>query len=133
MRKILCGILWLLLLPVLAVCADVTLQWDASPTPGVAGYEVYTMNFQQPYNFSNPACDVTGLSCVITVPDDRHTEFVARAYVWGPFDLQGNRTKIFSDNSNTDEYVPPGPTKPEPPLIVQIIAAIVRVVADFFA
>jgi hypothetical protein len=108
-----------------AMAASVTLAWDASPTPGVSGYAIFDRNYQKPYNYTTPSWTGPSLTGNVTVPDDRVSAFVARAFVYGPYDLAGVRTITWSDNSNEVTWTPTV-VKPDPPrnLIVRILVAI---------
>jgi hypothetical protein len=122
-----CAILLLLAMP--SIAANVSLEWDASVTPEVQGYAVFIRDYTHGYNYDSPGCSVSVLTCTIVVPDDRQTAFVARAWMWGPYDLSGNRTKLWSDNSNEVVYIPSVPP-PSPPggLLWKILVAVL----DFF-
>jgi hypothetical protein len=117
----------LLLFIVPCYAADVELAWDASISPDVAGYAVFSCDYQ--HGYGSAICEVPGLTCEVTVPDDRQTAFVARAYKWGPYDLDGNRVQIWSGDSNEVVFVP-SVTPPQPPqnIIIRILVAIL----DFF-
>lgn len=114
---------------VFAEASTVNLAWDSSTSTGVEGYAVFDKNFQKPYNYIAPFCESTKdiLTCGATAPDDRQSAFVARAWAWGPYDLTGNRVKVWSDNSNEVVFTP-ATVKPEPPrnFIVKILVAIGR-------
>lgn len=131
------GILWLcfLLLPVYAQAIDFGLEWDHPG--GVDGYSIHYKDFQKPYG--NPETDVPlwvgpELTCNVTVPDDRLTAVVARAWVWGLYDLQGNRMKVYSDPTNEVVLTPPLPEKPPAPgnLFIRVIVAIAKAISYFF-
>ena len=112
----------LLAIPLYGV--ELTLEWDASPSTGVEGYEVYSRDYTGGYNYDNPICGTPSLSCTVSVPSDRQIAFVARAFGYGPYDLDGNRLTLWSGNSNEVIYTPTA-TPPEPPrsLIARILAA----------
>jgi hypothetical protein len=107
--------------------ATVNLAWDASASTGVQGYALYNKDFQHPYNYTVPIWEGATLTATVTVVNDRQTAFVARAWVWGVYDLQGNRTKMWSDNSNEEVFIPDQP-KPQPPsnFIIKILVALAK-------
>ena len=123
--KTLITTLCLLFLAIPCMAADVNLGWDAS-TSMVDGYALFDRNFQKPYNYDAPSWTGSTLTATVTVTGDRQSAFVARAFVYGPYDLQGNRTQIWSDNSNEVIYPGVTPPKPTPPrnFIVKILVAI---------
>ena len=130
MRKLLFAIaLCLLAAPLFA--ADVNLTWNH---PGATGYGIFSRDYQNPVYGDVPVWDGSTLSATVSVPDDRYTAFVARAYEWGPYDLEGNRNKVWSGDSNEVVYQP-SVTPPEPPgnFIIQAIAAVLRAIVNFFA
>jgi len=126
LRLILVGIALAVLLPIIGQAATINLQWDASVSQ-VDGYAVYDKNYQKPYNYAAPIWTGSGLTCSVTVPDDRMSAFVARAYKYGPYDLQGNRTTEWSGNSNEVQWAPTV-TPPEPPrnFAIRILTALLR-------
>ena len=94
-----------LLMPFLLMAADVPLVWDPSPSQ-VDGYALFDRNYEKPYNYTSPTWTGDALSATISVTGDRQSEIVARAYAWGAYDLQGNRIKIWSEDSNKVLYTP---------------------------
>ena len=112
-----------------AQAAEVTLAWNASITPEVQGYAIFSRDYTKPYNYDQPAWEGAQLTCTLTVRDDRQTAFVARAFVWGPYDLQGNRIKIWSDDSNEVVFTP-AIQKPAPPR--NFMQRILQAILDFF-
>jgi hypothetical protein len=133
MKKIIAALVLLFALSVPSMAADIQLTWDAS-TSIVDGYALFDKNFQKVYNYSIPSWEGTALTGVVTVPDDRMSAFVARAYQWGPYDLSGVRVKNWSDNSNEVVWTPTT-TKPNPPrnLIVRILTAVVNFLGRLFS
>lgn len=123
-----------LTIPISAWSANVNLAWDASTSPEVQGYAIYHRDYQHPYDYSTPLWQGNALTCTVTVPDDRQTAFVARAWGYGPYDLEGNREVIWSDNSNQVTFTPPV-VKPEPPrnFIVRILVAVLNFFRGWFA
>ena len=111
---------------------DIELAWDSSVSAGVEGYTVYRKDFSVAYDYNSPACSTSGLSCTITVPDDRQSAFVARAWGYGPYDLEGNRTVIWSGNSNEAIHISDVQV-PEPPrsLLFRILTAILNFFRGF--
>lgn len=109
----------------IALAATVTLAWDASPSAGIVGYAIFARDYTHGYDYAQPLWKGIGLTCTVTVPDDRQTAFVARAYGWGSYDLEGERQEIQSDNSNEAVFIPTAP-KPEPPrnFLSKLIAAV---------
>jgi hypothetical protein len=124
-------LLILLFCPAL-MAADVTLQWDDS-AGAVDGYGLFDRNYQKPYNYAVPSWTGSALTGIVTVPNDRQSAFVARAYQWGPYDLQGVRTQVWSDDSNEVVWTPPV-IKPAPPrnLAIRILVAIGRFFKGLF-
>jgi hypothetical protein len=122
------ALLFLFSLPVIAT--DVNLAWDASTSADVQGYALFNKDYQKAYNYDDPIWQGSVLNVMISVASDRQTAFVARAWKWGPYDLQGNRMKVWSLDSNEVIFTP-AVTKPEPPknLLHRIIAAVL----GFFA
>jgi hypothetical protein len=125
--KIINGLFLFLLMSISAMAVEVPLQWDAS-SDTVEGYAVFNRDFQNKA-YGAPLCTTVELGCTVTVLNDRQTAFVVRAFIYGPYDLDGNRTTEWSVNSNEIIYSPPV-VKPNPPrnLLVQIIVAVL----DFF-
>jgi hypothetical protein len=117
----------LLCLPVMA--ANVNLAWDASSSPDVAGYAIFARDYTHGYT-ATPAWEGVGLTCTVAVPDDRQTAFVAKAWAWGPYDLNGNREKIWSGPSNEVVYVPSVTQPPPPP--ANFLQKLLSAVIDFF-
>lgn len=127
MRKLLMILGLLSTINLSSYAATITLEWDASVSPDVAGYAIFDRNFQKPYAYDAPLWEGPGLTCTVTAPDDRQSAYVARAFAWGPYDLQGNRTKIWSGDSNEVTFTP-AVKKPDPPrnLVIRILQAIGR-------
>lgn len=123
-----------LLLASSSFAADVTLVWDASPSQQVDGYMLFDRNFQKPYDYNNPSWTGTGITATVTVPDDRQSAFVARAFVWGVYDLNGVRQKNQSDNSNEVTFTPTAKPKPAPPrnIIIKIPVVIGKILRGLF-
>jgi len=127
MKRLLFAVLFLMLaIPCLA--ADVELAWDASVSTNVEGYALFSRDYQDGYGveiWSGP-----GLGCTVTVPDDRQTAFVARAWGYGSYDLDGNREVIWSLDSNEVVFIPEiEPPAPPTNIFIQILVAVL----DFFA
>ena len=110
--KILLPFLLLAVLACPALAAGVNLAWDA-PTSGADGYGIFVKDYENPYNYDAPAWTGSDTTCTVTVPDDRQSAFVARAFIWGAYDLDGNRTRHWSDDSNEVVYNPDD-TQPPP-------------------
>jgi hypothetical protein len=108
--------------------AEISLAWDSS-TSTVDGYGIFHKDFQHPYDYNTPLWTGTGLSCTVTVASDRQTAFVARAFAYGPYDLQGNRTQEWSMDSN-EVIAIPIVTKPAPPR--NFVIKILQAIAHFF-
>jgi hypothetical protein len=108
------------------MAAEVSLAWDASLSSQVDGYMLFDRNFQKPYDFDNPSWTGTALEGKVIVADDRQSAFVARAFVWGVYDLNGVRLKNPSDNSNEVVFTPTAKPKPQAPrnLAIRILVAI---------
>jgi len=127
------GILFAVIFTAMSLRADdVTLAWNH---PGADGYGVFNRDYLAPSYGDVPLWEGPELTATVTVPEDRHTAFVARAFEWGPYDLEGNRTKHWSGNSNEVVYEPAPPPTPEPPsnFLIQAIVAIARAIVYFFA
>jgi hypothetical protein len=122
--------LFFLLAP-FAISAQVSLAWEASVTPGVTVYALYSRDYQKAYEYNTPIWqgNATSLSCTVTVPDDRQTAFVVRAGMSGVMDLNGSAATIWSDNSNEVVFIPSG-IKPAPP--TNLVAKILMAILDFF-
>lgn len=78
---------------------QVTLAWDASPSPDVASYQIYYRGEGAAYDFNTPLAetDASILTTTVTIPTDGY--FVARCK-----DASGNS----SGNSNEVDTIPPG-------------------------
>lgn len=113
-----------------AFSSAVTLTWDASLSPHVDGYEIYSKDFERPYDYDDPMCVTEELGCTVTVLDDRQTAFVARAFKFGPYDLNGNRIVVYSGISNQAVHVPFSPEPPTPPR--SLATKILQALLDFF-
>jgi hypothetical protein len=125
-------ILAILFLAMPLQAASVSLAWDASPSAAVEGYAIFSKDFQHPYDYAVPLWKGTGLTCTVTVPDDRQTAFVARAWGYGPYDLDGKRETVWSDSSNQVVYVPVKVIEPPRNLIVRILQALVKFFGNLF-
>lgn len=104
------AILWF----VLASCAVANagtwrLTWQASTSPETVGYRLYSHDYTGPFNYASPMWEGTALTAEVMIPDDRQTAFVVRAYSYGPYDLEGNRTVIESGDSNVWVAIPDSP------------------------
>lgn len=125
------ALLLLLALQPAVFAGEAGLRWDASPSE-VDGYAVFDRNFEKPYAYDNPAWIGTAdeLACRIeNLPDDRQTGFVARSWAWGVYDLNGNRVRRWSGDSNEVTYMPEG-TDPQPP--GNLLLTLFTAVMDFF-
>lgn len=125
--KILTGILWLLLIPAFAVAEDVTLTWNHSG--GADGFGLFDRNFEKPYNYDSPSWIGNNMEGTVTLPDDRESAVVARAFI-DIYDLDGNLKPSWSDNSNEVVFTPKPPAPQN--LFAQILIAMVRAIAYFF-
>lgn len=116
MKKYIVLALWLLLVP-LCAAADITLEWDASPTPSVTGYKIH-------YGLASGVYDAwvnvgNVLTHTITGLDEGKTYyFVASAY---------NPDEESDYSNEISKYFPY--TKPQPPqsLRERIIQALRRI------
>lgn len=104
--------------------AQVTMAWDH---PGADGYAIFQRHHTQPA-YGDPLWEGPEKTCTVTVPDDRESAYVARAFVYGVADLEGNVSKIWSGDSNEIVYVPPAPPQPESPtdLVIQALQALIN-------
>ena len=127
MKKLL---LILLFCPAL-MATDVKLAWEDNSGQVVDGYAIFNRDYQKPY--STPLCTTVEHGCTVTVSNDRQTAFVARCFVYGPYDLQGNRSVEWSNDSNEVVWTPPV-VKPSPPrnLAIRILVAIGRFFKGLF-
>ncbi len=134
MKRIALILFGLILSANITLAATATLAWDASSSAGVVGYAIFARDYTHGYDYAQPIWKGTGLACTVTVPDDRSTAFVARAYGWGPYNLEGERQEIQSDNSNEVVFTPTV-TKPEPPrnFLSKLIAAVMGFFGQYWA
>jgi len=81
MRRVLAAIFILLLVAVPAWALTISLKWDppaSGPTPD--GYRIFWHHAGSSYNYSAPAWQGPGLTCIIPGLTDEDTYFVCRAY-----------------------------------------------------
>ena len=77
--------------------ADITLAWDPSDDPDLAGYRVYTHSEGESYDYSDPAWEGVTTTCTISGLEENTTHyFVARAY-----DTQNNESEDSNEVSHT--------------------------------
>ncbi|MBW1899139.1 MAG: hypothetical protein JRI61_08775 [Deltaproteobacteria bacterium] len=70
----------ILILPIQAHSADVTLAWDKNRESNIAGYRLFSRLNNQGYDFMNPDWEVSGTQCTITgLKDETDYYFVIRA------------------------------------------------------
>ena len=63
-----------------AYAASITLAWDKSPDPNIAGYRVYARASGALYQYENPACQTEDTRCDVEIPTDSlPLYFVSRA------------------------------------------------------
>ena len=111
-------------LPAIAKADEIEVDIDIAAD----GYACYTMNFEKPYDLSVPDWEGTNPTASLTVPDDRFTEVQCQGWNWGPYDLAGNRVRIYGPLSDPEVYEPSGETPEKPNIIIRIILAVL----DFF-
>lgn len=134
------------------LAANVSLQWDPSPSADVEGYVILHNAYEHPYpalpgdiavppggdaiaavQAAFPEADWigSGLTCSINAADDRKTEYVALAFGKDVMELDGSSYIVFSGHSNAELYSPPGKTY-DPPVIIQILVAMWKAITGFF-
>jgi len=109
-----------------AIAAQVTFEWNPAEGSNPSGYAIFQRSFQQSYGL--PIWEGAETTATITVPDDKETAYVCRAYVFGSMDLEGNMPKIWSGDSNEVVFTPTNPDPPAPPqnFIQRLIQAILN-------
>ncbi len=94
----------LLLIPTIAMAADVTLQWDPVLNDDVVGYSVYVRESNESYNYDYPEWQGESTSAVLEGFDEVESYyFVVRAY-----DADGNESgdsnEVYWSPSETDQF-----------------------------
>jgi opacity protein-like surface antigen len=131
MKRLLSIIFCILLLAACAEAATVELAWNASVSDNVAGYAVFSRDYTHAYDTA--LWQGSEPTCTVDVPGDRQTAFVARAFAYGPYDLEGNRTVLWSGNSNEVIYTPTvSPPQPPRNIVVRILVAIAHFLGRLF-
>jgi len=88
------------LTPTVQAETSATLEWAANSEPDLAGYRVFTRDWNGNYNYAVPAWEGTDTTCTIeNLNKDKLPCFVVRA-----FDIEG----LASGNSN-EAYLSNGP------------------------
>ena len=81
MLKLIRFIVLIIFCNALCFAADVSLEWDPSPSEGVDGYHIYGRNFEaNQYGADNILWTGAQTACTVTVLSDRQTAFVATAF-----------------------------------------------------
>ena len=111
----------------MTVAVDITIEGPAD------GYQCFTMAYQHPYDYeAPPAWEGSTLSGTMTVLDDRVTEARCRAWLWGPYDLQGNRTRVYGPLSDPYSISPPSNTPNKPSIILRWLVAVLDFFGEYF-
>jgi hypothetical protein len=129
MKVFICTIFTLAMMIGVAMAASVTLEWDPN-SPDPDGYAIFQRDHSAGYVYNNPVWQGQETTCTLTVPDDRQTAFVARAFVVDSVTgIDGTVTTNtqWSGDSNEVVFTPAASTPPAPPsnLLLRLLQAIV--------